>query len=232
MGKMIPFGLNRHTPPDRNQMHLPRRLFHAASGVGIVIVSSFMETKREFCFFLAALTFLDLMVEGSRFIFPTFNRFVMKTFQKVVRSGEEHRLSGICYYLLGCLIASIVFPRQIAVLAILFLALGDPIASLVGLRAGRRRWPEDFGLQKTLEGSLACFAFCAALTFVVSFYFERTSGLPHAERFVFAILGGFAAALGELLPLRTDDNFAMPLISGTTLWVTSAFFNLMPGLYF
>lgn len=232
MGNLIPFGFNRNPVPDRNELHLSRRLFHALSGLGIVGFSSFLETKREFCFFLGALTSLDFFVEALRLIFPSVNKAILKVFRSVLRQGEEARLSGIGYYLLGCLIASIVFPRQIAVLAILFLAFGDPIASLVGLRAGRRKWPADVATHKTLEGSLACFAFCAILTFAVSFYFDRTIGLVPTERFVFAILGGMSAALGELIPLRTDDNFAMPLISGTTLWVTSAFFNLMPGLYF
>lgn len=233
MGKMIPFNASSKHAPDRNELHLARRIFHVASGLGIAIVSAFLETKREFCLFLGVMTAADFVIEGARLIFPAFNRKVLTTFRSVLRQGEEYRLSGVGYYLLGCLIASIVFPRQIAVLAILFLAFGDPIASVVGLLVGRRRWPLDMSpSRKTLEGSLACFAFCAFVTYIVSFYFDRTIGLGPSDRFVFSFLGGASAALGEMLPLRTDDNFALPLIAGTTLWVTSAFFHLMPGLYF
>jgi len=181
---------------------------------------------------MGVLTLIGLIAEGSRLAFPHFNRWLLYRFQSVVREGEEFHLSGISYYLLGSLIAVLLFPRQIAVLSILFLAFGDPIASVVGLLAGRRKWPTAISpSQKTFEGSFACFVFCSLLTWFVSYQFSKTTDFIVSDRLLFSAIGGFSAALGELLPLRMDDNFAIPLISGTCLWVVAAFFNLVPGLY-
>lgn len=219
-------------PRPRDDLHLARRLFHIMSGCGIVAVSFFLESKKDFALFLGSLTLLDLVVEGARLIFPRFNLFVLSRFRRLLREGEENRLSGISYYLLGSLLAVILFPREIAVLSILFLAFGDPIASLVGVMVGRRHWPSHVSpSQKSFEGSLACLFFCGVMTWFVSYEFAKTAGLNPSDRLLFSIVGGFSAALGELLPLRTDDNFALPLISGTCLWVVAAFFNLVPGLY-
>jgi hypothetical protein len=38
--------------------------------------------------------------------------------------------------------------------------------------------------------------------------------------------------IGEILPLKTDDNLALPLLSGGFLWLTATIFGLIPGLYF
>jgi dolichol kinase len=202
------------------------------SGIAIVSASPFFPSKQEFAIFLGLLTLFDLLVEGSRLVWPAWNRWVMRAFRPLLRLGEERRLSGITYYLLGCTIAVIVFPREIALLSILFLAVGDPIASIVGVARGKRPWPSDVSPSgKSVEGTLACFALCALISLGATFCFGSLSSFQWHERLLFAFLGGMAAALGELLPLRADDNFAMPLIAGTTLWVTSAFFQLIPGLY-
>jgi len=33
------------------------------------------------------------------------------------------------------------------------------------------------------------------------------------------LLGGFAGAVSELLPLELDDNFTIPVVSGFILWL-------------
>ena len=55
----------------------------------------------------------------------------------------------------GILLALIIFPLNIATLAIFALCFGDGVASLVGRFWGRHKVPHSGG--KTLEGSFACF---------------------------------------------------------------------------
>ncbi len=217
----------------RDDLHLARRLFHFSSGVGLIILSYQLPQKSEWALFLGSLLAFDLLIEGSRLIWPALNLWILDKFKSVLREGEEARLSGITYYLLGCVLSVLLFPRDIAILSILFLAMGDPIAAVVGVVRGRRYWPADVSpTRKTLEGSLACFVFCGLATWAMSFLLKHTGDHLWTDRLLFAMVGGFAAALGELLPLRADDNFSMPLISGTCLWTVGAFFNLLPGLYF
>lgn len=218
--------------PHRDDLHLARRGFHIASGVALLLLSVLFPSKRDFAMILGAMTVVDLGIEFSRLLFPRWNAFVLKKFSRIMRAGEERRLSGIAYYLLGCTLAVILFPRDVAVLSIMFLAFGDPVAALVGVAGGKRFWPMDLSAgNKSLEGSFACFLVCGILTLGISYFLPTTQGLLIHERVLFALIGGFSASLGELIPLRTDDNFSMPLISGTTLWVLSAFFQLLPGLY-
>lgn len=218
--------------PKRSDLHWARRCFHAASGLSVIGLSLLIPDKHRLITALILITLAAILIEGLRMASPQFNRFILIPARPFIREGEESRLTGVVYYLIGCVLAFALFPRLIAVLSILYLAVGDPIASIVGITKGRLRLPENVNpMRKSLEGSIACFLSCTMITFFVSFYFERTAGLGLADRIYFGFLGGFSAALGEFLPLKTDDNLALPLISGTSLWVTAAFLNLVPGLY-
>jgi len=203
-----------------------------ASGSMIVGFSFLLPARKDFVWLLFLLTVIDLVVEVLRLLNPTMNRVTLRIFRPLLREGEQARLSGVFYYLVGCTLAALLFPRDVAVLSILFLAFGDPIASLVGVKFGRLRLPKQIYVPfKSLEGSAACFGFCLILTFVLSFGLQRTVDLSLQDRLLFALIGGFAAVVGELLPLKTDDNLAMPLVSGALLWALAAFFNLYSGLY-
>jgi len=203
------------------------------SGTLIVVVAFFIPTRRVFVEAIGAITLFFLLIELVRLCSQRANRAVLDFFKPIVRVGEESRLSGSSYYLIGCTISAIVFPKEIALLAILYLAFGDPVASLVGLLFGKRRKNsplKDF-YPKSLEGSIACFLVCFLLTVFVSFVLSRTKELNLGERLAFAGLGGLAGSIGELIPFHTDDNLALPLVSGALLWLSASIFNLIPGLY-
>ena len=91
--------------------------------------------------------------------------------------------------------------------SLLYLALGDASAALVGKRIGKRKifW------EKTLEGSLACFLVC----FIIGLFFFK---LP------LALAGALAAAIIELFPWALNDNFWMPIIAAFVLSRISPFF--------
>ena len=90
------------------------------------------------------------------------------------------------------------FSKPVAVAALSFLIVGDTVAALVGRAIGRVR---IFG--KTLEGSLACFAACLVIGWVIP---ELTWGVT--------VVGALMATLIELLPIPLDDNLRIPLASG------------------
>jgi dolichol kinase len=111
------------------------------------------------------------------------------------------------YFLLSSWLTIFLFPKEVAILAILFLTFGDPIASLVGVKFGKTKL--HWG--KSIEGSLACFTIC----FFISMFF-LTSGYPQKplSSFIFSAYAGASGAIAEVIPWKLDDNLTVPLVAG------------------
>ena len=92
----------------------------------------------------------------------------------------------------------------IAAASVVAFLIGDAFSTIGGNFLGRHHYP--FNPQKTLEGTLIGFSFAFfVLLLIVS---------P-----VSALLTAVIAAVIELLPLRLDDNIAVPLITATILTI-------------
>lgn len=138
----------------------------------------------------------------------TRNIWIAKIFQKffnnMMRSHElDGKLTGASYVLIGSFITITLFPKEIAIPALLFASFGDTFAALIGKRFGRIRiW------EKTLEGSIAGIIACILVTWFIP-------GIPLFVK----IIGAFAAMFIELMPIRIDDNLRIPLFSGTIMLI-------------
>ena len=123
------------------------------------------------------------------------------------RDFESREISGATFVLLGDLLAVWLFPRHVAIAAMLYLSICDAVASLVGRRFGRVRFAG-----KSLEGSAAFF-----LSAVIIGWLLLPGELPAV--LVGALVATVVEALpGRIGPLRLDDNLLIPLIAGTVLW--------------
>ena len=100
----------------------------------------------------------------------------------------------------GVLAALLLFPIHTAKIAIFALAFGDGLASLVGKRFGKIRLA--FFKNKTVAGSLTCFAAVFLSTFAVSGNFWKS------------LILGLAGAGIEMLPLKDYDNLLIPVAIG------------------
>jgi dolichol kinase len=150
---------------------------------------------------LLAAVILSLAIEVFRLNHPR-TRYIFRHFSgELLRNHEEATLLGSTYLLIACWLSIHLFSEPVAVLALLFLIVGDTVAAIVGKSAGRIRF---FG--KTLEGSLACFAVCYGLTAFMP-------GIP----FPVGLVGAAVATLFELLPIPLDDNFRIPLSAGVAM---------------
>lgn len=179
-----------------------RRLFHMAGGAFFPLLALFLP-RPTLLALLALATALALVVEGVRLRYAPLQRLISRLV--AIKEMESRGISASTYLLLGALAAFLIFPVEIAVAAVLFLAVADPIASVVGERWGHRRVGA-----KSVEGSLAFLV--AAL--VVGAVLAGAGGGPGV---VVAAAGGLAAAAAELLPLPVDDNLTIPLISGSIM---------------
>lgn len=148
-----------------------------------------------------------LTFELIRFRAPGINRWFSSFFKPLLREKEVSRLTGASYMLTASLIAFLLFPRDIAVLTFSFLAIGDPVAIIVGRWIGKRKL-----LGKTLEGDLACFISCVTIVFV--FYYAGLNIL-----LLTILAGSVGATIVEAVPIPINDNLTMPLFAGVVIMI-------------
>lgn len=132
-----------------------------------------------------------------------------KLFNGMLRSHElDGKLTGASYVLIGSFVSVVIFPKEIAILALLFTAIGDTAAALYGKKFGKFKiW------NKTLEGSIVGLIAC----FIIASFFPQ---IPNIIKFS----GAFAAMFIELLPIKIDDNLRIPLFSGIVMYSLSILF--------
>jgi len=156
---------------------------------------------------LAMVTIVFFSFDIARLRVLSLNAWFSKWFILFLREKEKVRLTGASYFLFSCMLTALVFPCEIAFLAILFAALGDPAATIVGTWRGRTRF-----WAKSLEGSLACLIVCLVVGIVVVIVREE-------PMLVVAVMGAIFATIFELLPLRVNDNITIPIGSASIMMV-------------
>lgn len=185
---------------------LKRGLFHIFGGLFIPVAALFLP-RVVLVISIGVVTLIFLAFEVIRFRVSFINRWFFLHFRPLLREEEGSRLTGTSYMLIASLIAFLAFPRDIAVLALSFLAIGDPAATIVGKQMGKRRL-----LGKTLEGDLACLISCLAIGFLF-YYAGLNIPLP------VIVAGSVAATILEAIPLPVNDNLTMPLAAGAVMTI-------------
>jgi len=127
------------------------------------------------------------------------------------REKEHKNFSSISVYLVAYIITLIIFPKEIAIIAVIFLIFGDTFGKFFGLAFGKHKI-----LDKTLEGSLAYLGVMLICGYLL---YELLEINP-----IVLILGGVSAPIIELLTLDMNDNFTVPIISGAIMVAVSVFF--------
>lgn len=153
------------------------------------------------CFFI--------IIEIIRFSNFRFNERLFVIFRHIFKEKEKRSLLTTTWFLLSVLLTIILFKKEIAIIAILFLIFGDANASIVGTYFGHIR----IG-QRSLEGSLAFFITCLIIGVIINFTQIKLSWLV-----VFS--GALIATIIELLPLPIDDNFTIALFSSIIMTIVS-----------
>ena len=204
----------------RNDLHLARKTWHCGMGVFMALVYG-LGTPKVVCvgLLLGGFTFF-LLAEYARLTFPKLNAFAIRTMGTIMRHNEVNKVSGTTFYIGSVLLSVAIFPKTIAILSILFLAIGDPVSSIFGILWG------DKGLRfsngKSLIGTAAGMGICCIITFIYLVCVD----IPPASSLLIALAGGLAGGGAEMIPLEIDDNFSIPLVSGLALWVTFLFFGV------
>jgi len=194
-------GQFRMSPATRERLLEPRVLMRPAALVFPVL------------YLFVPKTAILALVGGLAAVFISIDvaRLASRRFQGAVssrtgffRKNEERAFSSATLFLAGDFLTLLLFPRPVATMAIIFVTLGDLAAKYAGLEHGSTKV-----FSRTLEGSAAFFSACAIAGFVWSFFVPLTVAQY--------LLGAAAAALTELLPLRINDNFSVPLVSAAVM---------------
>ena len=103
-------------------------------------------------------------------------------------------MSTVPQYVSAAMIAIGIFPKPVAILSILYLACGDPMASLFGILYGHKG--PRFASGKTVIGTAAGVLVCTLLTFC----FLKTMSVSDGALWTITLIGGLSGGLVELLP--------------------------------
>jgi dolichol kinase len=201
----------------RKTISWPRKAFHVGMISSAAVAVGFSGMERPDAF--AAFAVLAIIVGGLdllRLVSPEWNAKVQRDFSSIMRTEERDAVSAGFWFLLAALVVIALAPLKLAALGFLFLAVGDPVASWVGLRQGKTRLPGG----KSLEGSLALVLTCTALGTI---FLGLSGASTWAAAPLLAVAGAFAAAFAEWLPLGpVDDNFRIPTATAAALSALAA----------
>jgi dolichol kinase len=149
---------------------------------------------------LVPLAAVAMAVDATRLRWrPARYRF-LRHLRPMLRHHERRGFTGATYMVTAYALAVLLFPKPIAVAAMLFNGLGDAAAALVGKRWGRHR--TRWG--KSWEGFGAELAVNLAVALAV-WRLDPRLALPAA------IFGAAVAAILEFLDLPVDDNVRITL---------------------
>ncbi len=155
--------------------------------MGFAALYEYFLTQQQTLIFYGALFVVLAAGESLRMRFPnTINRLALRVTQSLLRSYEKDHASGMVFFVAGLLFVVGFLPKNVAILSILYLSIGDPVASACGIKYGYLG--PKFGNGKSLVGYIGGLAACAVTTYL---YFIR-SCRHSLSLVVVSLIGGFA----------------------------------------
>lgn len=195
---------NRKRPTVINTNELARKTVHLANSVIPLFYFFLIPDRWIMGGILVVCAMIALYLDWARtrvgWVKTIYHRYI----DFMLRPHElEGAFTGASWVFLGSLVVVLIFPMKIAVLALLFMSVGDTVAALVGMQFGKiRLW------NKTLEGSVMGILSCLLLSLL----------FPGVSWWV-RVGGALAAMFVELIPIPIDDNFRIPVLSGLFMMV-------------
>jgi dolichol kinase len=186
---------------------LARKAIHLSSSAVPIALALGIE-RRIALIVLAGLALIAIVVEAARAASPAIGARFDAMFHPLLRSHESRRVTGATWLISAMLLAVLLLPRDVAIIATWAAAVGDAAAALIGMRFGRFRSARD---GKSLEGSAACLLATLAGALLLT---RVGTGV--------ALLAALAAAAGERLPWPDDDNIRIIITVGVIMMIGMA----------
>lgn len=167
------------------------------------------ESQRETLILIGSVALFFITLDITRFLHQKTNELFRKRIKSFFKRTEYRKFSSMTTFLVAAFITVLVFKKEIAIAAIIFLIFGDIFSKILGLGFGRRK----ILYKKTLEGSLAYLGG----TLICSYILYTTLGFS----FILLCIGAITSAIAEAMLLGPDDNFPVALISGAAMTVAN-----------
>ncbi len=145
-----------------------------------------------------------LTADYLRLEIKSFRIFFKSIFGEMIKKEEQNFFTGATWVCISAFLLALFFPKKVAIISLLFLSISDNFASIVGNLFGKIKLFKN----KTLEGFLAFLI----VSFIITFFFKELSIKDK-------ILISFFASFVELFSGSLDDNFTVPLLTATLLYL-------------
>jgi diacylglycerol kinase (CTP) len=198
------------------RLQIRRKLQHVTTGLLFYSLDPVFD-KFQACCLLWFGVVVIYSFHLARKQYPVLNEHFIRVCKAYLRPNELHHLPGAFFFFLGVSITVSVFSRRIALLGLLYLSVGDPVASFFGITYGSK-WGPKFSNGKSFVGMLAMIILCFVMTVLT-----LARVMDFSTLMCWALVGSVAAGLAESSPLFNflgmDDNLRVPLVSASTLWL-------------
>ena len=196
-------------PAGSSSVPVARRVFHLVAASSVTLLALVMP-EPAYMILIGGGALLSLAVDLSRQRAGFVNRAYLGIFGPMLKPAEAADSTGATYLLIAIFFAFYFFGMEVALPVLMFVAVGDPAAALIGSRCpGPRIWGKSpSGIIAFIAVSLAVWAILAAAGF-------------GAWSWAVAITAVVAAVV-EFAPIPLDDNLTVPLISGGFMFAARA----------
>ena len=181
-----------------------RRIFHLVAASGTTLLSLAIP-EHPYMFLIGSGALLALAMEASRLRSPRLNGLYMSVFGPILKQSESAEITGATWFLIAAFFTFFFYGAEIALPVLLFVAIGDPAAALVGSRfPGPRFWEKSpGGIVAFIAAGLGVWAIiCAA---------------GYGQWSWAIVVAAAIAAAVEFAPTPIDDNLTVPLIGGAVM---------------
>ena len=184
-----------------------RKLTHIFSLVIPISYWYLIPDKNSASIVIAIFTLLFIFFDSLRLKSNLIKSLFRLFFNEMLKDHElKGKFTGATWVMISSTIVISIFSKNIAVISIAFLSIGDTVAGLYGKNFGRIKIGN-----KTLEGFFAGLFSCLMISYFytpIPLYISAT--------------GAFFAMLIEILPLPFDDNFKIPIASAAVMSLLSS----------
>ena len=186
---------------------LARKTIHISNAIIPLSYLYLFKEKIDMIIILAFFVIFCFIIEIFRERQNVVSKFFSKWLDFMMRDNEKKgRLTGATWVFVGALFTVLIVPSPYCILALLFLAVGDTFAAIIGMR-----FPLIRIGKKTLSGSVAGLIACIIVGFIIDLTINP--GL--------VFFGAIMAMVIEIIPLPIDDNLSIPLFSGSSMYFAS-----------
>lgn len=182
-----------------------RKILHLFSSLIPLSYLWVVQDKNTMVLLVGSLSIFAIFIEYLRNRSEYIGGYFMAWFNTMLRHQESKgKMTGATWMLFGDTITIFMFPKEIAVPALIFLSIGDTFAAIIG-----KLYPYIKIKDKTLTGT-----FAGILTSIIGGLYVNQILLPEV-----IILGAITAMVVELLPISVNDNLTIPILSGFVMMI-------------